>query len=389
MGDLFAALAIVGLVLVAVLGVFQRRLLTRPVPAPPAAWPAVSVLKPLRGVDPDLEANLASVFRQEYPDFEVLLGADDADDPALAIALRVAAAHPDVPSRIVADGHEVVLNPKVNNLVNLAAWSRHDVLFVSDANVRLAPGTLRELVARLEQPGVGLVSSPIRGPRGSSLGAALEGLQLNTFVMGGVAGAVGVGTPCVVGKSMLLRRATLERLGGWRALGRFLAEDQVCGEKVAAQGLALDVAATPIDNVLGAIPVRSFLARHLRWARIRFHMSPATYLVEPLLQPSLLALLAALVDPGLFTAVLLAGVVVLRGLLDAASERVAGTMRPVAAAVALATLRDLLVGVAWVVPVFSRTVSWRGNRFHVGRRTLLTPVTGPLLPPSQPEPAEV
>jgi ceramide glucosyltransferase len=153
--------------------------------------------------------------------------------------------------------------------------------------------------------------------------------------------------------------------------------------------LALDVAATPVDNVLGTIPVRDFLARHLRWARIRFHMSPTTYLGELLLQPVLLALLAAFADPGPLTAAVLGMVVLLRGLVDSAAERTAGTVRPVAAAIALAALRDLLVGAAWVVPVFSRTVSWRGNRFHVGRRTLLTPVAAPLLPPPEPEPAEV
>jgi hypothetical protein len=137
------------------------------------------------------------------------------------------------------------------------------------------PG-LADMTAHLLRPGVGLVTSPIRARPNGSFGAALESLQLNGFVMGRVAAlSLYVGKPCVVGKSMMLRRAHLERLGGFAFLGRFLAEDQVCGEEIARLGLRIAVSAAPVDNVLAPLSLRDFASRHLRWARIRRRVCPA------------------------------------------------------------------------------------------------------------------
>jgi ceramide glucosyltransferase len=378
-----AVLVAAGLAALAAMAWAQRRQLR--VAAPPLGDdpPAVSVLKPLKGLDPGLADNLESFFRLDYPRYEVILGVAGGDDPAVAVARRVAAAHPHVPSRVVVDPRRVGFNPKVNNLANLAAHARHDVLLVSDSNVRVAPGYLADLVAHLLRPGVGLVSSPIRGPRGASLGAALEGLQLNTFVMGGVAAMANlVGGVCVVGKSMLLRRETLSAIGGFEHLAGFLAEDQVCGQEVARLGWRTVVSGRPIDNVLGPLSVREFLARHLRWARIRRRVAPAGFAAELLLSPTFIAALALLADPSPATLALLAAVAATRAALDAAAEGAAGTRRPLAAYLLLSPLKDVLVGGAWVVPFLDATVTWRGHRFRVGRRTRLEPLAPSVSRPS-------
>lgn len=376
MASILAALLVAsGLAALAAMAWAQRRQLRAAGPAPAGERPAVSILKPLKGLDPGLAANLETFFRLEYPCYEVILGVADADDPAVAVARRVAAAHPEVPSRVVVDARRVGCNPKVNNLANLAAVARHDVLLVSDSNVRVAPDYLADLAAHLLRPGVGLVSSPIRGPRGASLGAALEGLQLNTFVMGGVAAMANlVGGVCVVGKSMLLRRETLAAIGGFAHLAGFLAEDQVCGQEIARLGLRTAVSSRPIDNVLGPLSVREFLARHLRWARIRRHVTPAGYAAELLLSPVLVATVALAAAPGLASLALLAAAALARAALDFASERAAGTSRPPWAYLLLSPLKDLLVGGAWVVPFVDSTVTWRGNHFRVGRGTRLEPL---------------
>ena len=342
-------------------------------PAPPAdVLPPVSILKPLKGSDAGLEANLESFFRLAYPCYEVVLGAQDAADPALAVARGVAAAHPDVPSRVVVDTREVGINPKVNNLANLLRHAGHDVLLISDSNVRVRPEYLADLAAHLSRPGVGLVSSPFRAAAARGAGGALEALQLNTFVLGGVAALHRLfGGVCVVGKSMLVRRATLEALGGFAFLARYLAEDQVCGEEVARRGLNVALSGHVIDNVLGRLSLRDALARHLRWARIRRRMSPAGYAGELLLQPVFAAAVAAATDPGLATALLLATTVVARAALDAAAERAAGVHRRLAVYPLLSTARDLLVAAVWGVPFVSSSVAWRGRRFTIGPRTVL------------------
>lgn len=348
-----------------------RRQLAMP-PPPAGGLPPVSVLKPLKGADAGLAANLESFFRLAYPRYEVILGVDDPSDPALAVARRVAAAHPEVSSRIVVDPRAVGLNPKVNNLANLLRHARHDVLLISDSNVRVRPGYLADIVAHLSRPGVGLVSSPFRAAAAEGVGGAIEALQLNTFVLGGVAALHRLlGGVCVVGKSMLLRRATLEAIGGFAFLARYLAEDQVCGEEVARRGLAVAVSGHVIDNVLGRLSVRNAVSRHLRWARIRRRMSPAGYACELLLQPVFLAAVAAVADPGPATALLLAATVAARAAVDAVAERAAGVRRSLALYPLLSAARDLAVGAAWAVPFVSSNVKWRGRTFTIGPRTLL------------------
>ena len=367
------ALVAPGLALLALMALMQARQLRSTVAPPSGPLPPVSILKPMKGADPNLEENLESFFLLDYPEYEVLFGVDDPDDAALAIARTVAARHPEVPSQFVVDCRSVSFNPKVNNLANIARHARHDVFWISDSNTRVAPGTLRELAARLEVPRVGLVSSPFRGTSVSGLGGACESLQLNTFVMGGVAAMHRLlGGVCVVGKSMILRRPTLDAIGGFRFLGRFLAEDQVSGEEVARLGLKVDVAALPVDNVLGRLPLRSFLARHLRWARIRRRMNLAGYVGELLLNPVFLAVCGALALRDLPSLAVAAAVVLVKSGADAAAERSAGVRRPLPVYPVLTLAKDVLVGAVWVVPFASSSVTWRGNRFHIGPRTLLS-----------------
>jgi len=359
-----------------VMAMTQRRHLRTPPPAL-TELPPVTILKPLRGADAGLAENLASFMRLEYPCYEVLFGVRDADDPAVAVARAAIAAHPAVPARVVVDRREVGLNPKVNNLANLLPHARHEVLLISDSNVRVGPGYLTELAAHLAQPGVGLVSSPIRAGRGASLGAALEALQLNTFVMGGTAALHRLfDEPCVVGKSMLLRRATLARIGGFRFLGRYLAEDQVCAQEVVRLGQRVLLANGPVDNELGRLSVRDFLSRHLRWAKIRRHVAPAGYAAEALLNPLVPALAGAAWLGDLRGVALLLGTTAARAGLDAWAERTAGMARPLWHYLPLALLKDVLLAAAWPVPFFSSTVTWRTNRLRITRRSRLVALDG-------------
>jgi ceramide glucosyltransferase len=273
---------------------------------------------------------------------------------------------------VVVDPRRVGSNPKVNNLANLLKHARHGVIWISDSNTRVAPETLAELAAQLQQPGVGLVSSPFRGVAGKGLGGALESLQLNAFVMGGVAAVHQVlRGVCVVGKSMLLRRTTLDAIGGMALLSQYLAEDQVCGEEVARLGMRVVLARRPVDNVLGALPVKGFLARHLRWAKIRWRMSPLGYVGEALLNPILVAAVGALLLHNVATVAVFAAACLGRVALDVAAERAAGVARPLLSYLALVPLRDLLIGLAWPVPLVAPQVRWRGNTLRLGPRTRL------------------
>lgn len=372
--------------LAALLAWFGWRLSTRRALPAPAGGPGVSILKPLMGVDPALEHNLATFFRLDYPDYEIVLGAADPLDPALEVAARVAAAHPRVPCRIVHGERFPGGNPKVSNLANLLRHARHDVLWVSDGNTAVHPAHLSDMVARLgdgtDGP-VGLVSSPVSAEGGVGTGAALESLQLHTFVRGGVGALHAVGGVCVVGKSMLFRRRDLARIGGLRHLAGFVAEDQVCGEEIRARGLRCTLGAHPVRNVLGHLTVADFAARHLRWARLRRNICPAGYAGEILLQPVAWTAAVALLAPSSLTAGLLAAAYGLRVTCDIIADRSAGRWRPLAVYLVLSPARDLLVAALWPVPWFQGgEVRWRGHRIRIGPRTrILDPDGNPMALP--------
>ena len=380
---LLLLMAALGLVLSSVFACSLRRHIRSESPPLPNPPPPVSVLKPLKGLDPGLEENLESCFVLDYPEYEVILGLDAADDPAYDVARRVVARHPERTAQLVVSPRCVGFNPKVNNLANMAATARHEHLLVSDSNVKVPPRLLAAMVARLESPGVGLVTSLIRGVGGTGLGAALESLQLNTFVMGGAAAVERVAhRVCSVGKSMLLRRRDLESIGGFSELGRYLAEDQVCGEALAASGLRAVVDPLPVDNVLGALDVRQFVRRHLRWARIRRHMHPWFYFTELLLNPVMVAVVCVVVAPGATSISALVGSLMVMSLLAWRTERTVGVHRPAVSYPLLELLRELLVVAVWIVPFLDTTVTWRGARYRIRRRTELRPIDGTVKSPS-------
>jgi ceramide glucosyltransferase len=199
--------------------------------------PPITVLKPLKGAEDGLYDNLASLARQDYPDYEILIGADDPLDPALEVARQVQADHPEARIHLCAGSRHLGLNPKVNLLAALSDRAEHDHLLISDSNVRVEPGYLRDTAAELADPAVGLVTNVLVGEDADRLGGVLECLHLNSFVASAASFARVVGRRvCVIGKSMLFRKRDLDRLGGFWAVRNVLAEDYVIGRSFELAG---------------------------------------------------------------------------------------------------------------------------------------------------------
>jgi len=365
-----AALVLFSLACLGLMHFSHRAVTSSPRPDVPGRLPPVSILKPLKDADAGLADNLRSVFRQAYPDYEVILGTVEADDPALRVAWRVAAEHRGVHSVIVAGGAVPGANPKVANLSNLARHARHSLLLVSDSNLDVPSDHLRDLVAHRARAGGGLVWSLFRGVRESGLGGLLEAVQLNVYMAGGACLLRHVlRIPSAVGKSMLVDREDLLPIGGLPALSPFLAEDHVCAEELAALGRPITLCGHPVDNVLGPRSLGDFLSRQLRWSRIRRQVSLGGHLSELLLNPVLLALVAAV---ALRTPVALAGAgltLAAASVLDALAERRLGIRRPLLLYPLLELPLSLLRGAIWGAALFGRTLVWRGNRIRIGKRT--------------------
>jgi ceramide glucosyltransferase len=344
-------------------------------PAASGCWqPAISILKPLCGVDEGLYENLVSFVQQSYPEFELLLSVADPRDPALGVVQRLRRAYPEAPVRVIIHGEEDLLaNPKVISLVHMARAARYEHLLVSDSNVRVTPNYLAAMAAEMNDPNVGLVSNLIVGSGEDSLGAQCENLHLNTFVLGGVCVAAIADRPCVVGKSMLMRRGQLATLGGFDAMRDVLAEDFLLGQRFHAAGYRVVLSCHAIATFNRRLPVRRFLARHLRWAQLRRSCAFGPFCSEALLYatPWLLAPLWVIEAEGLWLPCALA--LVARIASDGLMAKSVSGRWPSAAALLLLPVKDTLLMGIWTVALWRRSVVWRGHALRIGPGSRLIP----------------
>jgi ceramide glucosyltransferase len=380
-------LAIVGLALCWLSDRAVARVLSPQRRRAPAAGPLppLSILKPVKGVDDGLRENLLSIARQDYPQFEVLIGAEDPDDPALAVAREVArevaATHPHVKVRLHVCPADGGLNPKVSILRRLSTLASHDLVLISDSNVRARPGYLAATVGELSGD-VGLVSHLVASQGEQNLAAVFEGLHLLTFVARAMAlTTVYLGRPCVVGKSMLFRLSALHRVGGWSLVSDVLAEDYAIGRAFSLAGLQVIHAPEVLFTFNRHWPLARFVNRHLRWSQMRRRVCLGAYLCEPLFNPTALFFLAAMAAlaaaglPGWFLPACALGVALKFRIDRLLWRRMRGEDAP-ARAMLLALPKDLLVLGLWAVGLVRRTIDWRGNVLLVGPGSRLMRPTG-------------
>jgi ceramide glucosyltransferase len=345
----------------------------------------VSILKPLRGLDDNLFDNLASFCTQDYPSYEIIFCLQDINDPAYKVASKVKEKSPERNITIVVENCNIGLNPKVNNLIPAYRRARHPYILISDSNVMVDENYLKEIMGHTADPSVGLVSNLIRGIGGRSLGALFENLHLNSFVIGSVSFLDRVlGMPCVVGKSMLMKKDDLEALGGLAAFKDILAEDFIIGREMRRSGKKVVLSNYLVCNVNEYWSVKRFLNRHTRWGKIRWKIGGIKYISELLANPVFIAALPLLFrGPSRETLSLAAFV----GLIKVLGDSLTGRTIASSAAITydhkqspliyfLAPLKDILIGILWFVPLLSSTVVWRGNRYLIEQDSRLIPGHG-------------
>lgn len=346
-------------------------------PAEALTWPGLTVLKPIKGLEEQLEENLRSFFDQDYDGpLQLVFASTEARDPGLRLARRVAAQYPDRDVRFVLSDPDFGRNPKVANLAGALAAARHDLVLQTDANVRLRPGYLRAVVQEFQSTDAAMLGSLIAGVGERSFGAALDNIQLTTFTTPAICIASEVvDVQCVIGKSMLFRRSELESLGGLTLVKDVLAEDFVLGQTYQNAGKKVVLSRLTVDNVNIDTSVASFLSRHSRWLKMRVVIHLGGFVADILSNASFFAVAALAIsgfDPRLV--LLAAAVVAHKTLLDVRILRhIRGTSMPLRHLLCI-PLRDLVIPVIWFHAIFSRTTEWRGERFRLGRGSVLTPL---------------
>jgi ceramide glucosyltransferase len=339
--------------------------------------PPVTIFKPLKGLDEDLEENLASFFALDYPTYQLLFCVADPADPAADVARKLIAEHPERDARLVVGCPPFGLNPKVESLAAMEPYRRHDVLLISDSNVRARPSYLRETACYLADPSVGLVTNLFAGRGEAGPSAAMENLQINGYIAGGMALASMLGVTCVVGKSMMMRASVLHAIGGFAPVRNLLAEDQVIGMLVRKAGYSIRLSHHVVENVNRRRGFVWFLNRHSRWFKIRRRLALPVFAAEPLANLAVIGLVwGASGDSGVAWGGLI-GLLGLGMLRDALQTRRLRGNFPSLRTLAYSPIKDLVLLPVWFDAFLNTHVQWRGHRFHVGRLTRLTPDDAP------------
>ncbi len=333
--------------------------------------PFVSILKPVCGLDDELEENLLSFTRLRGVSYEVIVSAEEWEDPALEVVRSVMRAQPFAPFRVVVDAgsRHGVVNRKVERLIAAAGVATGDVFLISDSNVRVEPDDVAETIEVFRDSRIGCVSNIFTASGARSFGATIESLHLLSFVAPGAVLADSAGIACVVGKSMAITREVHDAIGGFAQFRRVLAEDQAIGVAVKKAGYEVVLSPVVVRNVIVHRSVKRAVDRQVRWNKIRYSFSQPLYAAELLLNPLALSIVAALLMPARFA--FLPMVVVLCRVVQLAILNRALSAGLLWRQLAAAPVLDMLMLYAWYLAFFSNTITWRGYRAKIGRNTVM------------------
>jgi len=246
----------------------SRKKLSRP-SFPSSQLPPVSILKPLKGADPEIWENFCSHCEQDYPDFQIIFGVSDVADPAVGVVRKLQAKYPKIPIDLIVCDGVLGANIKVSNLAQMLRAARHEILLVNDSDIRVATDYLRRVVPPLDDVSVGLVTCLYRGVAALTLGSRLEAVGISADFAPGVLSArfLENGLHFGLGSTLAFRRKDLEAIGGFEALVNYLADDYELGRRIAGTGKRVELSAATVETYLPAYTIRQFWRHQLRWSR--------------------------------------------------------------------------------------------------------------------------
>ncbi len=346
----------------ATLRLFQWRAIT---PNKSGCKIGVSIIKPIRGLEPDLETNLHSFFNlQTKIPFELLLCIQDPNDPAIEVINKLLEMHSNVNARLFTNAKPFGKNPKVSNMH--VAWREaiYDLALISDSNVRVPPDYLDLLLAERIR-GADLVTQAVYGADGRGFGGHLDVIHLNTFYLKATGFLEIFGYHNVLGKCMLLSRGHFEELGGLRSVRNYLAEDLVSGDRMREAGYEIKIAPQLLRQTSVITSFSGYWKRHVRWARLRKCHVPLAYASEPLLfetfWPPLLILLNPTSNSILVAEACLIFQIASNAALHQFKLRDSGAWKSFSWFI----IKDVLAPIIWIGGLVSNKVHWRGHTLYL------------------------
>ncbi|MFI5106336.1 MAG: bacteriohopanetetrol glucosamine biosynthesis glycosyltransferase HpnI, partial [Terriglobales bacterium] len=253
-----------------VLCLWSARAFLRQQGKPAAAFrPPVSILKPLRGVDPQMYDSFRSHCVQDYPEYEIIFGVSEADDPAAAAVQKLQREFPQCRIQLVVCPQVLGNNRKASNLVQMRQQARYGYILINDSDIYVEPDYLRRVMAPFADPQVGMVTCPYRGIAAPTLGSRLESVGISTDFIPGVLAARQIenGIHFGLGSTLAMSRPALQAIGGLEPLVDYLADDFELGYRISKAGMEVVLANVVVETHLPAYSFRGFFEHQLRWAR--------------------------------------------------------------------------------------------------------------------------
>jgi ceramide glucosyltransferase len=342
-------------------------------------YPPATLLKPLCGLEPCLESNLESFFRQDYPRFEIIFGVRNESDPALAVVDKVCSRYPQISVTIILSGEPDRPNAKVCSLKKMVMSAKYDYLVISDSDVHVSPNYLKEVVRHLLDPRVGLVTCLYRGVPTGGIWSRLEALGMSVEMTSGVLVADMLeGMRFALGPTMATRTDVLEGIGGIGILADYCADDYLLGKKVAESGRKVVLSSHSIDHVALNGTFKDSMLHQVRWMRSTRFSRPLGHLGSGLIFSTPFGLLG-----------MVAGIVLHRGELAASLLGISVLNRLAMSVVTgwgvvgdelalrncwLYPVRDFMGFFVWIASFLGRTITWRNQQYQLEEEGRMVPL---------------
>jgi ceramide glucosyltransferase len=337
-------------------------------------WPPVTILKPVFGVDKDLDANLRSACTQDYPTYQVVLSVQRLNDPALPTLHAIQREFGSQRVTVAAADSEPIVNGRAQNLAIAVEAARHELLVISDSDMRLPPDYLRHIVRPLLDPGTGCACTLYRAAGAQTWYERLELLSLNAdFTINLIFANVTGASPFCLGGSTAIRRSTLDAIGGFAALREYLVDDFELGRRVRQQGLRVVLVPYFAETIMNLRSPREWWDHQVYWDQNTWAARPFGFLATVVLKAVPCALAFAALRgfdaPGLWTLVATVGMrlatvlPMLHLIGDREGVRSGGWL----------PLRDIVGLGSWFLALTKRRFVWRGLEFKLARDGRIVP----------------
>jgi len=373
LADAFLVLAAIGCLYLATSLVVVLRYGSRTSNKAPRPEP-VTILVPLCGPEPGLDARLRALRRQDYPaPVQIVCGVLSPEDPAVKVVAKVAAESAPHEIDLHVDTKVNGRNLKISNLINMAGRAQHDTLVVVDSDIEVKPDYLANVVAELQEAGVGGVTCLYGGVAKGGFWAHLASMEINLHFLPSVVFALtfGLARPCF-GSTIAMSRETLRQIGGFQGFVGQLWDDYAIGEAIRSLGRRIAVPSFAVGHVCSEESAGALLARQLRFARTIRSIDPVGYAGGIVTHPFPLAVIAIVCGGGPQAAVVaLLALACRMGLGRAVEKRF--SVEPTS--YLLLPIRECMSFAVYAASFFGTSVLWRGRRYRIASDGTLVPYT--------------